>query len=572
MCRASRTYLFLLTMLCLLIILPAFAQDDDDSPEYRLREPTVEEYMQAIPPFIDGIEGDYLEYSNIAFLVVYEFGYLFPDQDLSQLPFDVLRDFQRSLGIGANRLLWVDLEEWHMMVFEAGLRDEGIIEFPSEFSFEDFTINTTEADFDGNGISEYLLSIMDGFSAREFYALINENFELFAVPLPFLGLLVSQGMPEEGRLTTRLIDDVDDDGGTEWIVEGDLYGYWAECGDLYVLDWDGLSLVDRTQGRMNFCIPLTEQSTSLVEFDYSQADNIYMREIRVDTWLCERERRVTLDLVANTLETTTIYEDTVWCDLREASEAFDVRNYTVSAELYADAIVELDGEMQQYLYARLALSYALNNRMDEAQTTLNAIESNGQMGELVRRLQDTTDDSLSMCLSAYTFFDEINQTREDQYDNPYEWTPEGFYFGAHNQDPRLYPLPRPSQAGCDYQTIFEIEPTPFPTLPLFTESPPIIPECYTVYPELLFDLNYDNTLQDTDDDLIGDFLEDTRIWLESDPQCTDTDIFSIRYLRALILERLDRPNDALADYIAIYDSAPESAWGMLAGLHLELIE
>jgi len=53
------------------------------------------------------------------------------------------------------------------------------------------------------------------------------------------------------------------------------------------------------------------------------------------------------------------------------------------------------------------------------------------------------------------------------------------------------------------------------------------------------------------------------------PDFTDEDfIFSVRYWRALALEALDRPDEALAEYLALVESAPESAWGMLAALHI----
>lgn len=45
-----------------------------------------------------------------------------------------------------------------------------------------------------------------------------------------------------------------------------------------------------------------------------------------------------------------------------------------------------------------------------------------------------------------------------------------------------------------------------------------------------------------------------------------------RYYYALVLESRNRPDEALAEYIAIYEAAPESAWGMLAALHLERVE
>jgi tetratricopeptide (TPR) repeat protein len=44
---------------------------------------------------------------------------------------------------------------------------------------------------------------------------------------------------------------------------------------------------------------------------------------------------------------------------------------------------------------------------------------------------------------------------------------------------------------------------------------------------------------------------------------------AFRYYRALILEILERPQEALTEYRAISETAPESAWAQLAALHLE---
>ena len=35
---------------------------------------------------------------------------------------------------------------------------------------------------------------------------------------------------------------------------------------------------------------------------------------------------------------------------------------------------------------------------------------------------------------------------------------------------------------------------------------------------------------------------------------------------------LDRPDEALTEYVSIYEAMPDSAWGMLAALHLEKVE
>jgi tetratricopeptide (TPR) repeat protein len=45
----------------------------------------------------------------------------------------------------------------------------------------------------------------------------------------------------------------------------------------------------------------------------------------------------------------------------------------------------------------------------------------------------------------------------------------------------------------------------------------------------------------------------------------------LHYYYAMTLEALDRPEEALAEYVTIYEAAPDSAWGILAALHLEPI-
>ncbi len=43
----------------------------------------------------------------------------------------------------------------------------------------------------------------------------------------------------------------------------------------------------------------------------------------------------------------------------------------------------------------------------------------------------------------------------------------------------------------------------------------------------------------------------------------------LTYYRALALESLGRDEEALAEYVALYEGDPESPWHILAGLHLE---
>jgi len=47
---------------------------------------------------------------------------------------------------------------------------------------------------------------------------------------------------------------------------------------------------------------------------------------------------------------------------------------------------------------------------------------------------------------------------------------------------------------------------------------------------------------------------------------------AFRYYRAMALEALGRQDDALAEYVTIFEAAPESSWGILAALHLDVVK
>jgi tetratricopeptide (TPR) repeat protein len=400
-----------------------------------------------------------------------------------------------------------------------------------------------------------LLEIHDDWSWRNFYALVSNTIQL--TPLPITGLfsdIFTRGKPETGELLTRALGDLDNDGKTEWIVEGKGYGYWASCGDLYVMDWQNGELVDRTGDLFSYCLLTAQLDTASVEFDDSQPDAIQMIETRVDGWNCQRVRTDTLNLIDDTLDTVVVYADTVWCALREAGEAFDETDYRTAVDIYKEVILAFDGQMAQYLEARLALAYALNGQLDAAQATLDSVEPDGQMGDLLLRLQAVSDQPQAMCRAAFDFFAETNR-REDVWENPYEWTPENFHFGHDPDDPRNFPLPIPSQAGCDYQQTIESVSTQnlvadtMPDLGGFVHNGAYLRLMRGEYYEALSQIDS----------------------LLASPE-TENDALQLTYWRALTLELMRRTDEALAEYVTIYDAAPESAWGMLAALHFEMTD
>lgn len=113
----------------------------------------------------------------------------------------------------------------------------------------------------------------------------------------------------------------------------------------------------------------------------------------------------------------------------------------------------------------------------------------------------------------------------------------------------------------DAAQTFTAPPLTTPTTPYPVEE--TLPSPQTILFEALGEYtngNFSETLEDADS-----LLERTTD-IESD------ELSAARYYRALALEALGRTDEALAEYIAIYEAAPESAWGMLAALHLEVVD
>ncbi len=117
---------------------------------------------------------------------------------------------------------------------------------------------------------------------------------------------------------------------------------------------------------------------------------------------------------------------------------------------------------------------------------------------------------------------------------------------------------------------------PIPEEPELSPTPTIIPVTPTPFPqpEPVYTINYFYPLHSAfvegDHELVVHIVN-IALANKSD---TDSELseYAFRYYRALALEALNRSDEALAEYVTIYEAAPDSAWGMLAELHLEVIE
>jgi hypothetical protein len=107
----------------------------------------------------------------------------------------------------------------------------------------------------------------------------------------------------------------------------------------------------------------------------------------------------------------------------------------------------------------------------------------------------------------------------------------------------------------------------FPPTPTMLETPtPFSTPTPSPYPQY-YDV-LDAFIERDFDAVVGMTSESLAVEPESN---LDTQLGD-KYLRALALEALNRSNEALAEYVAIYEAAPDSPWGQIAALHFERVE
>ncbi|MBA3872530.1 MAG: hypothetical protein H0X30_25615 [Anaerolineae bacterium] len=132
----------------------------------------------------------------------------------------------------------------------------------------------------------------------------------------------------------------------------------------------------------------------------------------------------------------------------------------------------------------------------------------------------------------------------------YEYAPNAVFSSAiyrWDSKQRLYVLETPSTP---------IPSTEVPQTNPVVQSPSAIYSIDDLKSALWYKKDYANTLSIVD-------------LLLKEGSYDDTD--ELHYYRALALEMLKRPDEALAEYVTIYKNTPESAWGKLAALHVECV-
>lgn len=548
--------------LLLLLILGILVSVTSAEENYQLYPIDAEAYMEAMPPVMAQVIQtgglDTLYYSYVSRNIIQEFDLRYGNTNLARLPFSLMLDFHTSLLIGTHQFTGVDERDWFLALLEAGLRDSQITVASGEFSVGTFDIESIPLNIRDSNTADYLLSVVDRLSGRKFYALAGEM--LWDLPLPITGLpanAVIGQLRQTSELTILDIRDVTGDGKDEIIVEGGGYGVWAFCGDLYVISWQNNTAVDLTGDLFHYCYPIAQQNYAAAVFVTTQPDVIRMVERRIDGWNCKRVHTHTLNLIDLNLSEDTFYDTSPWCDLKTVATAFNTGDYVLAADIYRNILHLFDGQMHQYIVARLVLAQALAGDLEQARTSLfDIVVPEGQMGELLLRLQAVLeavgDQPEEMCQQVYGFFLRENQTREDPSQNPYDWTPDDFYFGRERDDPRYFPLPSPIEAGCSAAQV------PRRALPS--------PNPMNNMPDLGSFLNAGAYLM-LKEARYQDALDTIEFFLAEENEQSLEYRQTLLYWRALTFELMGEVDAALAGYVTTYEFDPDSAWGQLSALH-----
>jgi len=562
------------------------AQDDD----YRLRVPTISEYIAGIPDFEQTDQellfsnriADAVEAAELEFLHRYE-----DSADFSELnnAFNKLKTpmfFAPTL----DPMPVINYNQWIVRIIQAWLNENSTdLDTTSEFIFLDYSVNVSQRDFNNDGQHEWVLNVTkdaDRAEYRNYVVVVSENnvYRTLEVPVPWRADGYSMESEPGGWFEELSFGDINGDNLSEWLFQLTTEyvgpGYSLIYRYVYVVGWRGNQLVS---------LAIVDDPV-FRDLDGDGIDELVATDEKVDNWGCGI-RAMTVIRWNGTRYEWQPYQEQLNCLARYAEEAMWNGDFATAVEFYNEFIQQHQAEFDlyitcaafcgpgrdvvifKYFQARRIIAYTLLGQSEHAQTLLNALKNMPEISDFSRALLDVnTINAETLCMAAYNYFAEDFHPELENYseESIYGFLPGRIIEDISGQD--LYYAGThidPNRAGCDIRLLGD-EPTPIPTL---TPTP------YPTYPpptpdtrpqnERWLSMQYVEAAYQT-----GDYELTLTIASQAVPR-DEFDRLKWGYYRALALEALNRPDEALAEYIEIFQAAPESVWGQLAALHLEKI-
>lgn len=601
---------FLALLFALIVMtLNLSAQED----EYRLRVPSAEEFMLFIPEIVEQYSQEQSDNFHLLLILYYELFERYPN--FSEQSFETLyavsnvfHNYTSIQGFFGDEITQSDWNDW---VITAWLQaNPNILNSANHLEFGNFQLDITRADLSGDGIEELLIKIVafhpeySNLTRYIHYWVLQEDemkpllYHRIYTPLKsYPGSGYDGALQRAGNILTYQIEDINDDGLLEWVVLQGRYNFsgFAECRQLWVLAWRDNGLANLMDDELHYCTSnhsMLEETSPNAFYQFTSGLIIQLHNT-YDSWGCQwREiTRFKWNGVQYTgYDKQSLFEESFECAMREAELALWSGDIVSATWYYEQAFAlpektnvetdtwtrELVQEQRQYALTRLAIAYVLIDETDKAVEIFNVLKSENPDSDMMRSFITSTvrafENGNDVCEAAYKVFEQYQESSFDYSDIPIKLLV-GMVTDHFSMPFVRYPPPDPALAGCTYIKHQPIQAIPTPSLEPIVETvePNIVDleanlggfRCGftgTEFCAFFRSTTYSDALKMTENALAdGNYP----VGVPEDFEA------ALKYRRALALEQLDRTDEALAEYVAIYEAAPESAWGMLARLHFE---
>lgn len=587
-------WLMLVGVVMLAVGWQAAAQEDEG--KWRLRVPTAEEFIAEIPDFKYLFEND-MGYRAVEMIPAIEAEFIDRYADVADYATlsAAFNKLKVRLAIIASRGEYpeIDYNPWIARIVQAWLEENPNIRLSDTpgFRFDDYTVSVEWRDFDNDFIPEYLLNVVKAegeYVAIEYsnYLIGGGNPSIMPVPVPWRGYGYDTGNVHNRPLIEVAFQDITADGKPEWILRQGLsyqrFEFSAFNDVTYILGWRDEKLVRYATLDTVATAPLPQLSN----LDSDEAVEILTSLIHADNWGCGYMEIIIYDWDGeNYIEQEPTFRP-LDCTARQAEEAMWAVDFRTAIGLYDQFIAKhrqeyndyracqktcdcpcgysLNIEILYYFLVRRTVAYALLHDAEGIEMSLAAMDD-FDAGFLRESLTENGTYPQAICQAAYDRW--VDAEAYDPRGVDFVFAPGTIMEGINSDTavlPRLLPFTDypidPARAGCDIG-IFDGTLTPEPTL-----VPTVTP---TSTPDARSEIEIQIARRDIHAFFMSEDYETALLIAKGAVPEDDIDAARWHYWRALALEALERTEDALAEYVAIYEAAPESAWGMLARLHIE---
>lgn len=455
-----RARVFLGLPIVMLLIGLTVAAQDDAGEQYRLRVPTAEEYLSALPDIGETMErqvGDIYNNHYDALLLTFTQELKVRYADVSAVPFEVLHRAEPYISRWAfyQDDLIISQKGWHNAVFEAWLRDNRPdLSAQEVWQFEAYTLVVAPVDFSGDGVDELVATLVfqpeEHPEYEEYMVLVGDDDSTSGYRRDERSFWYSSGCYIHfvcaGSGEVWGLEDVNADGLPEWLMSTG-YSTTGRFGvSLRIFGWrDGamVELIPRHDDGPFYEQPSggggppsvpPEGTWTFTNLDDDPALELVQQDAFVDDRDCQIEKTRIFDwhdsedtYIGDEIEID--YEDSAGCALRLAHFAMRdldwlaaINHYERVLELMPDNGDDFQREARQYAQVRLAAANALAGQGENALALLESLQSQTPESPVLEALitdsyQTYVDagNPVKLCAALHAVFVDGYNTEDDSY-------------------------------------------------------------------------------------------------------------------------------------------------------------